>query len=214
MIKMAEEQKTDFKRQTAFKCSIDSLNKGVFVKRPGWESSYLMTDYGDFSRVNIIAVVVNKEDSSITLDDGTAQIIARVFDKPEMLKNISVGDPVLLIARPREYNSQIYLTIDLIKKINDKGWIAYRKRELSLIKKIRTTTRPDVKKDAEIVESTSTVSSKERIIALIKELDDGEGADIDEIIRFSKIKNAEDLIKDFILRGEIFERKPGKIKLM
>ncbi len=214
MIKMAEEQKTDFKRQTAFKCSIDNLNKGVFVKRPGWESSYLMTDYGDFSRVNIIAVVVNKDESSMTVDDGTGQIVARVFDKKELLMNISIGDPVLLIARPREYNSQIYLTLDLVKKIKDKAWIAYRKKELSLIKKIRTTTRHDVKKDAEIVESTNTLGSKERIIALIKELDGGEGADIDEIIRFSKIKNAEDLIQDMILRGDIFERKPGKIKLM
>lgn len=210
---MAEE-KTDFKRQTAFKCSIENLNNGVFVKRPGWESSYLMTDYGDFSRVNIISVVVSKDENSLTIDDGTGQIVARVFDKPEMLVNINIGDPIILVARPREYNSQIYLTIDLVKKINDKGWIAYRKKELSLIKKIRKTERQEIKKDAEIVESTSTMSSKERIISLIKELDNGEGSDIDEIIRFSKIKNAEDLIQDFILRGEVFELKPGKIKLM
>jgi hypothetical protein len=211
---MADEQKSDFKRQTAYKCNIGDLNKGVFVKRPGWESSYLMTDYGDFSRVNIVAVIVNKDENSITIDDGTGQIVARVFDKPELLANISIGNPILIIARPREYNNRIYLTIDLIKKINDTGWIAYRKKELSLIQKVRDTVRPDIKKDAEIVESTSTMGSKERIITLIKELDNGEGADIDEIIRFSKIKNAEELIQDFILRGEVFEIRPGKIKLM
>jgi len=211
---MADEQKSDFKRQTAFKCNIDTLNKGVFVKRPGWESSYLMTDYGDFSRVNIIAVIVSKDENSITLDDGTGQIVARVFDKLELISNTTIGEPILMIARPREYNNQIYLTIDLIKKINDKGWIAYRKKELTLIKKIRDTVHQEVKKEAEIVESPSTMSSKERIISLIKELDNGEGADIDEIIRFAKIKNAEELIQDFILRGEIFELRPGKIKLM
>ena len=211
---MVDEQKSDFKRQTAFKCNIENLNKGVFVKKPGWESSYLMTDYGDFSRVNIIAVIVGKDDNSITLDDGTGQIIARVFDKPELLAHTLIGDPVLLIARPRGYNNQIYLTIDLIKKITDKGWIAYRKKELELVKKIRNTIKTGVKKEATIVESASTMSSKEKIIALIKELDNGEGADIDEIIELSKIKNAEELVKDFILRGEVFELKPGRIKLM
>src|SRR3989344_5883616 len=119
---MAEE----FKRQTAYKCSIADLERGVFVKRPGWESSYVMTDYGDFSRVNIIALVVLKDESSITLDDGTAQIVARVFDKNEIIEDINIGDPILAIARPREYNSQIYLTLDIIRKISDMGWIAYR----------------------------------------------------------------------------------------
>ncbi len=211
---MPEDQKSEFKRQTAYKCSIKDLNNGVFVKRPGWESSYLMTDYGDFSRVNIIAVIVGKDEGTITIDDGTGQIIARVFDRTELINDVIVGDPVLLIARPREYNAQIYLTIDLIKKINDKGWIAYRKKELSLIKKIRDTAKPEVKREAEEVQSESTMNSKERIISLIKELDNGQGADMDEVIRFSKIKNAEDIIKDFILKGEAFELRPGKIKLM
>lgn len=211
---MVDEQTIEFKRQTAYKCSIESLNKGFFVKRPGWESSYIMTDYGDFSRVNIIAVIVGKDGDSITLDDGTGQIIARVFDKTEIISDVLIGDPVLIIGRPREYNNQIYLTIDIIKKIKDKGWITYRKKELSLIKKIRETIKQKQPKDAEIIESTSTINNKERIIKLIKELDMGQGADIDEIIRFSKVKNAEDIIKDFILKGEAFELRPGKIKLM
>lgn len=211
---MPEDQKSEFKRQTAYKCSIGDLNKGVFVKRPGWESSYLMTDYGDFSRVNIIAVIVGKDEGMITIEDGTGQIVARVFDRTELINDLSVGDLVLLIARPREYNAKIYLTIDLIKKINNKEWITYRKKELSLIKKIRDTAKLEVKRDAEEVQSESTINSKERIISLIKELDSGQGADMDEVIRFSKIKNAEDIIKDFILKGEAFELRPGKIKLM
>lgn len=204
----------EIKRQTAYKCSIETLNKGVFVKRPGWESNYLMTDYGDFSRVNIIAVVVSKEDNSITLDDGTGKITARIFDKPEMLLKIQIGDPVIIIGRPREYNNNIYLTIDIIKKIKDTEWINYRKKELSLIKKIRTVDKKNIINDAAIVESQNTITNKEKIIALIKNLDSGSGADIEDIIRYSKIKNAEEIIKDFILKGEVFEIKPGKIKLM
>lgn len=211
---MAEETRQEFKRQTAFKCNIGDLNKGIFVKKPGWESSYIVTDYGDFSRVNIIAVVVAKEENVMTLDDRTGQIQARVFDKTELIANVSVGDLILLIARPREYNNQKYLTIDLIKKIKDTGWIAYRKKELQLVQKIRDVSEIDTNKEATVVESTSTMSSKEKIIALIKELDKGEGANIDDIITFSKIRNAEDIVQDFIMKGEVFEYKPGKIKLM
>ncbi|MGV8150481.1 MAG: hypothetical protein ACP5NV_02010 [Candidatus Woesearchaeota archaeon] len=209
-----EEQKSEFKRQTAFKCNINDLNKGIFVKKQGWESSYVVTDYGDFSRVNIIAVVVLKEEGAITLDDRTGQIQARVFDKTELISDINIGDLVLIIARPREYNAQKYLTIDLVKKIKNPGWIGYRKKELQLIQKIRDVSNIDTSKDAAVVESTSTMNSKEKIISLIKELDGGEGANIDDIITFSKIRNAEDIIQDFILRGEVFEYKPGKIKLM
>ncbi|MEM4637648.1 MAG: hypothetical protein QXK76_01310 [Candidatus Woesearchaeota archaeon] len=204
----------EIKRQTAYKCSIETLNKGIFVKRPGWESNYLMTDYGDFSRVNIIAVVVSKEDNSITLDDGTGKIIARTFDKPEMLLKVQIGDPVIIIGRPREYNNNIYLTIDIIKKIKDIEWINYRKKELSLIKKIRNVDKKNIINDAVIIESQNTITNKEKIIALIKNLDSGSGADIEDIIKYSKIKNAEEIIKDFILKGEVFEIKPGKIKLM
>jgi RPA family protein len=111
---------TEFKRQIAYKCSINSLASGVFVKKPGWESNYMMTDYGDFSRVNIIAVIVAKDENSITLDDGTGQVIGRIFDNTDRLSDIDIGDLVLVIARPREFNSQLYLALEIIKKIGNK----------------------------------------------------------------------------------------------
>ena len=94
------------------------------------------------------------------------------------------------------------------------GWIAYRKKELSLIKKIRTVSEADRTKEAQVVESPNTMSAKERIFKLVSELDKGDGADIDDIIRMAKAGNAEDIIQEFILRGEIFEIKPGKLKRM
>ncbi|GIU69362.1 MAG: hypothetical protein KatS3mg002_0598 [Candidatus Woesearchaeota archaeon] len=209
---MNDEQKTDFRRQTAYKCSVETLINGVFVRTPGWESSYLMTEYGDFSRVNVVAVIVEKDESSITVDDGTGKITARVFDNKELIRDINIGDVVILIGRPREYNSKTYLTIDIIKKIKNKGWINYRRKELSLIKKIRDKIVPEV--DATLIESQNTITSKDRIIKIIKDLDSGQGADIDEVIRFSKIKNAEEIIKDFILKGVVFEIKPGRIKIL
>jgi RPA family protein len=211
---MAEQE---IKRQTAYKCTISTLNKGTFVKKQGWESNYLMTEYGDFSRVNIVAVIVGRDENSVTLDDGTGQISGRVFERIEQLETLNVGNVVIVVGRPREFNNTIYLTIEIIKNI-ESAWITYRKKELTLIKKIREVADlPKAEKRAlepEIVESASTVSSKDRMTRLIKDLDKGEGASIDDVIRFSKITNGEELISDMMMRGEVYESKAGYIKLM
>jgi RPA family protein len=211
---MAEQE---IKRQTAYKCTIATLNKGVFIKKQGWESNYLMTEYGDFSRVSIIAVIVSKDENSVTLDDGTGQINGRVFERVEQLDKLDVGNVVLVIGRPREFNNTIYLTIEIINII-ETGWISYRKKELTLIKKIREINElPKIEKKAlepEIIESASTVSSKDKMTKLIRDLDKGEGASIDDVIRFSKISNGEELISDMMMRGEVYESKAGYIKLM
>jgi len=211
---MAEQ---DIKRQTAYICTISMLHKGVFVKKQGWESNYFMTEYGDFSRVNIIAVIVGKDENGITVDDGTGQISGRMFENTEQLSNVIVGDLVLVIARPREFNGGIYLTLEIVKKA-DSGWINYRKKELSLIKKIRELEDipqvPNKTREAEIVENSSTISSKDKIAKLIKELDRGEGAIIEDVLKISHINKGEDIISDMMLRGEIYEPKAGYVKLM
>jgi len=176
-----------------------------------------MTEFGDFSRVNLLAVVVGKEESGLTLDDGTGQISGRLFEKIEQLSNIQIGSVVLIIGRPREYNNKIYLTLEIVKNI-DPGWIAYRKKELTLVEKIRTLNDlPKLEKKAlepEIIENTSTLGSKEKVAKLIKELDKGDGASINDVVKFSKISNGEDIISDMMMRGEIYESKAGHIRLM
>ena len=166
--------------------------------------------------MNIIAVIVAKDENSITLDDGTGQVIGRIFDNTDRLSDIDIGDLVLVIARPREFNSQLYLALEIIKKIGNKGWINYRKKELLLIQKVRNVDvlKKIEKPEAEIVQNVSTVNSKERIIQIIKQLDAGSGTGIDDIIMLSKISNAEDIIQDMLLKGEIFEIKAGRLKLM
>lgn len=207
----------DIKRQTAYKCIIATLAKSTFVKKQGWESNYVMTDYGDFSRVNILGVVVSREENEINIEDGTGQISGRLFDKVEQLEKIGIGDVVMVIGRPREFNNKIYLTIEIVK-VFPPGWIAYRRKELSLIKKIREMEdipKPEKKAlEPEIVESRSTLGSKERIAKLIKELDNGEGAVIDDVLRLSKISNGEEIVSDMMMRGEIYESKAGYVKLM
>ncbi len=213
---MVDQKTSDIKRQTAYKCNIMSISTGIFVKKEGWESNYMMTNYGDFSRVNIIAVIVEKDANSVILDDGTGRISARMFEHTMLLEGLQIGDIVLVIARPREFNNQIYLTLEIVRKIDHPGWIAYRKKELQLIKKVRDVSelKAVTPPEAEIVEHEGTNNNKEKILKLIKELDNGQGAAIDDIIKFSKIRASEELITDMLLKGEIFEIKAGRVKLM
>jgi RPA family protein len=211
---MAEQE---IKRQTAYKCTIATINKGAFVKKQGWESSYIMTEYGDFSRINIMAVVVGKDENSITIDDGTGQTSGRVFDRADQLSDIVIGNVVMIIGRPREYNGRIYLTIEIVKRI-EPGWVTYRRKELMLIKKVRDISEiPVMEKkihEPQIVESSGTLSSKEKLAQLIKSLDRGDGASIDDVVKLSKVNNCEELLSDMMLRGEIYESKAGHVKLM
>jgi RPA family protein len=206
-------EQREIKRQTAYKTNIKNLLDGVFVKKAGWESNYLMTEYGDFSRVNIIAVVVSKEDRTLVIDDGTGNITVRTFEDG-FFNKIQVGDLVIIIGRPRDYNG-LYLGAEIIHPI-DRRWINYRRKELQLINKVRDLEELHRKrpKEAEEVESPSVHNAKAIILSMIEELDKGEGASVDDVMRFSKIKNGEDVIQELLMRGEIFEFKAGKLKKM
>jgi RPA family protein len=207
----------EIKRQTAYKCTIATISNGIFTKKQGWESNYIVTEYGDFSRVNIVGVILSKNGNEINIDDGTGQISGRLFENTSQLDNIDIGNVVMIIGRPRDFNSRMYLTIEIVKILAPE-WIAYRKKELSLIKKVRDmdTVQKVEKKtlEPEIVESHTTIGSKERVAKLIKDLDKGDGAMIDDIIKLSKIHNGEEIISDMMMRGEIYESKAGYIKLL
>ena len=206
-------EQREIKRQTAYKTNIKTLQEGVFIKKTGWESNYLMTEYGDFSRINVIAVVVSKEEKSLTIDDGTASIPVRTFEQP-LFENITIGDLVLIIGRPREYDG-LYVAAELIKPI-DRRWINYRRKELMLVKQVRTPEELHRKKptEAEEVESSTVHSAKETILSMIVDLDKGDGASIDDVMRFSKIKNGEEIIQELLMRGEVFEFRAGRLKKM
>src|SRR3989344_6511949 len=90
-----------------------------------------------FSKVNLLGVVINKtvdgpqeEIQTIEIEDTTGKIPARTFDSKKA--QIEVGDCIFLIGRPRMYNQQKYLIIDIAKKITQQEWIEVRQKELPL----------------------------------------------------------------------------------
>jgi RPA family protein len=214
---MAEQQK----RQIAYKARVKDLLGGKYVKEEGWNPNYVESGGRKISRVNLIGTIVSKESvesfQSLTLDDGTGKITARTFEKNIVLDSLDIGDVVLIIGRPREYGRERYVLIEIIKKIDNKKWILYRKAELDkVVIEEEPVSEKEIKNEVEEIsittEAISEGSPAELILKRIKELDKGEGADFDEVTK--GINEGEKIISSLLSEGEVFEVKPGRLKVL
>lgn len=209
------------KRQVAHKVRIKDVLAGRYVKEEGWMPNYIETaDKKQISRINLIGVIVSKQVEegvnyqSILVDDGTGRISVKVFDENNRFDDVDVGDVVLLIGRPREYGSERYILLEILKKIKDEKWIQVRKLELGNEKE-NNEVKQEQKKEIEteeIVENEDIDSQYDKIIQKIKEFDKGNGADFEEVIK--NIDEGEKIIDDLLKKGEIFETSPGKLKVL
>lgn len=212
------------KRLVAQKVSIKDVLQGEYIKEDGWNPNYIVIDGKKVSRVNLMAVVISKvmqkdtNYSSFVLDDGTGNVSVRSFEKNNVIEGLEIGDIVLLIGRIREFGQERYIIPEIIRKIENKGWVGVRKLELGktrFAKSKEDTITNKAKETKPIVEEEAVVaSSSQMIYKLIKKLDDGGGVDFDNIIKNSKLDNTEELISNLLQEGEIFELKPGKLKIL
>lgn len=222
-----------FQRNTAKKCTIQDLHNGTFIKKEGFESSYISTQYGNIARANILGVVVSSEQNNLTIDDGTGKIVARSFEP--LSKTPELGEVVQLIGKPRVYNNEKFLVPEIIKPVQNHKWIDYRKKELGQRKKIQEAEQPEqnlekeIKKEFGVQEneeqeeklgdsaekniSTKSRSDTEKIIDFIKQKDEGKGVSIAQLETL-KIKDFEKKLKSLMANGEIYEVRAGFVKVL
>lgn len=226
-------------RQTAYKIWISDLVNGEFINPEGeWDPSYVKIKDLNVSRVNIIANAIDKyknEDSnyiSLTLDDGSDNISLKTWNEDsKLLNNIEIGDMILVIARVKEYNNKIYLTPEIVRKLDKPEWMILRKKELISEYGERTQGTNSQQKDNEqefqddmlpkiteesIFEEEPSNALRQKLLNTIEKNDKGDGADLAKVIFESKIKEskAQNLIYDLLKEGEIFEIKTGRVKLI
>ncbi len=239
---MAQDKSRSIQRQVAKKADIGMVQASRYIRSEGeWEPNYILTKEDEkISRVNIIASVISRNDlqspDNLTIDDGSGKITVRTFQNPQIFSNISVGDIVLLIARPREFSNELYLVPEIIKKIENPKWVELRRLELAIIKKSSKRDKkealnennkmqpleqhqqqqetPNDVKEEKVSSDPKTLSDTDRIYQMIEELDREDGVDIEEIIERSKIPNAEKILNSFLESGTIFELKPGRVKIL
>lgn len=221
-----QEPQRQIVRQTAIVASIKEINTGKYIKQEGWEPNYILSVKNEkLSRVNVIGIVVTipENSQSVFVDDGTSKIEIRTFEENNVFKDLTIGDIVVVIGRPREYNNEIYINAETIKKISNKGWLEYRKKEISLKNIIMPNVNPVVESkpiettpvnntEKTVAQDDENIDEIDALLLKIKDLDSGSGCDVQELIEINP--DYESLVEQLLLKGEIFELGPGKIKVL
>lgn len=199
------------KRNVACKARISDILNGRFV-RDDASAGYIIIGGANVYRVNIIANFVYKSEqsnsSNAVIDDGTGKISLRAFENKNIFSKAEVGDFVLVIGRVREFSNERYIVPEIVKKIDHIEWVSLRKLELKNI----GFENFKVNGEAPAAEAPPAVS--EEVYSLIKSLDNGNGADFDAVIKNSRNEGAEDAIGRLLESGDVFEIKPGKLKVL
>lgn len=209
-------------RETAYKTTIQNITKGSYVKQEGWNPNYVLAENGmKLSRVQLIGVVVSKIENeginhtSITIDDNTGNITIRSFEEKNPFASVEIGDVVLIIGRPREYNDSLYIVYEGVnKKINPK-WAELWKKEIGKYEPVKEEKEIEIKE----VEETEEImigedANKEKVIKYIRNNDSGKGVEIQKIIDETKIEGGEEKITNMLKKGELFEIKKGIVKIL
>ncbi len=181
--------------------------------------------------------------TSITLDDGTDTIRVKTFKGMKLLKDAKVGDLVDVIGRVREYNGEIYIIPEIMHILDNPNYETLRmleiskfedewKKKVELVKKFKEKMGDNLSNflvehhgfsDGEvesILEALGSEPQKEKenyeakILQIIDELDEGEGALYSDIISKSGLpENVVDgVINQLLMDGICFEPRPGRIK--
>ncbi len=216
----------EIKRLTAVKARIADIASGNYVVLPGFESNYVLTKNGmQLSRVRLLVTIVDKflsesgRYAAMTLDDGTDTIRAKAFNAVAVFDPFSMGDIVDFIGKLREYQGEIYLVPEIIRRV-DPNWELLRELELRRaasewnrkrdtvfsyqkhvsdiveLKKMLKERFGISPKDVEAIlqteqlEQPEQIETKDTVLKLIAELDKGNGCDYGELIQKSGIEES------------------------
>jgi len=166
------------KRLTAKKTSIGEIMNGKFVKKSGFESSYVLTNLGRrLSRVRVLGLVVDKfispdeKYATLTMDDSTETIRCKAFINTKIFDGYGSGDLVDIFGKLREYNGEIYIMPEIIAKV-DPNFETLRILELE---KIFREQREKIKKIREVQKQTSDLIEIKTALKDVMPLEDVEG---------------------------------------
>ncbi len=197
----------DFKRQTAYKLKVGELFKGRKVK-DGERFSFLELGDKRITRVNLVANVVDRFISdekhylSLTLDDASGQIRLKIFgeDVPKF-EEIGQGDTVMVVGLVRDYNDELYVNPEIIKK-KDPRYLMVRKLEFE----------KDAPKE---VDNGKVMAVADQIVKKIKDAEP-EGVSVESLIN-ELGENAELInqeVKKALEQGIIYEPRPGVLRYL
>lgn len=212
-------------RLIAYKLWLSNLKEENFVQRVGeFESSYVLLNNKQITRINIIADVVSKFNSedgnyvTVTIDDGSAQVRIKTWrEDTRILNNISHGDIILLIGKIKKYNDEVYILPEIVKKVSPNEELL---RRLELIKEygLPETENIHQEKEQEAVYEEISFSSNDlrnQLLNLIEKYEEKLGISLEEIKQELHVNLLEinKVLEELVKEGQIYEVK-GKYRLL
>ncbi|MDO8556346.1 MAG: OB-fold nucleic acid binding domain-containing protein [Nanoarchaeota archaeon] len=216
-------------RQVAFRLWLQHVLSGTYVEQSGeWDPNYVLVGDKFVARVNVVATVVDtfiagdKSYATVTVDDGSACMRVKAFkDDVYLIENLTLGDSVLIVGRVRKYNDELYLAPEIVVKQDSCNWELLRKAEL-LRDVGKYTVAPPVKdlfaevqgppRTEEFSIDPSAVV-RQKIIRHVEKMDE---ASLQGVIDASGLPEVEAnaVIKELLKDGELYQSKPGFVRLV
>ena len=198
------------KRNVAYKLRIGDILKGIPMMDEG---KFLFLELGDKKvvRVNLLANCVDKfvqegekSFASLTVDDASGQLKLKVFGEDiDRVKEIMQGDTLQVIGNIREWNGEIYMIPEIVKKV-DARWLLVRKLEIQ-----------DAMKDLPEGDKGSN-DLKNQILEKIKGAEEEGGIDRDVLVIDINVApdGIENEVKKLLEEGLIYEPRPGRLRYL
>ncbi|MEK6812683.1 MAG: OB-fold nucleic acid binding domain-containing protein [Nanoarchaeota archaeon] len=220
-------------RQVAYKVWIQNIVTSPFIEQAGeWDPNYIAFQEKQVSRVNIIATIVEvyqdteKGFANITVDDGSATIRVKAFkDDLYLIKDCKPGDLVNVIGRIRKYQDEVYLSPEIVAKLSNPNWELLRKAELlrDIGKYSHEVPAFDGKRDLyiEVAEQKQTVQEtldpsaavRQKILTYIEKQEESSIQGVIGILEIPQ-EEAQALVKELLKDGEIYQSRPGYVRLV
>ncbi|MBU2589876.1 MAG: hypothetical protein KKA65_02080 [Nanoarchaeota archaeon] len=210
------------KRQTAYKLWINNILSST-QKLTNEGMRYFQVGDKEVVRVNLIAIVINRYDnetgnySVVTIDDGSGQIRIKAWeDDVKFLNHIDTGSVVLVIARLFESNGEIFLRPEIVRPMEDE-WAFVRKLELERqFGKVSSDERVLAVTEEKISEKIEpSIVAREKVYHFVEKAPDN-GIEVSELVKKTKLKESdvEKAIEELLREGELYNPRPGFVKLV
>jgi|SRR3989344_1746310 len=217
------------KRRTAYKFWISDIANATMTKQ-GDAYSFFKIKNMDVTRVNVMANVVfkfigdNNSYAALTLDDGTATIRAKAWrDDTSIFNGINLGDIVIVVGKIRGYNGELYILPEVVRQL-DPNWELVRK--LELLKLYGKPRIADLSQGFSVHQATDSAqnieedavleTSRQKVFALIENDNSEFGVKLDNISQELRLteEEADSIISEMLKEGEIYQVKPGYVKII
>lgn len=204
--------------------------------------SYVIMQLGEkVSRVNLVATAVDKFESedgnyaSLSLDDGSGGLRVKAFKDVTAIKNIELGDMVLVIGKLKEYQGEVYINLEIAKKVEPNYEIKHKlevlrnligqKKFANEIRKLASHMSEEElenyvqtygmdEESVKVILSASLIDYKPKVLQLLQELDKGSGVEVSKLFEILSLPEdaVENVLTELLDEGYIFEPFPGKLK--